>query len=102
MQQHISWTRVAVVAVVVVVSDLFGLLPPTRGVLACTHAPLNIQRLRCSLQATRRAMPPLPQVLVLVHGSAVDVAWADASRRVGAILTAFYPGQMARSSSRAL
>ena len=37
------------------------------------------------------------QVLVLLHGSAVDVAWADASPRVGAILSAFYPGQMARS-----
>ena len=33
---------------------------------------------------------------MLVHGSAVDVAWADASPRVGAILSAFYPGQMAR------
>ena len=40
---------------------------------------------------------PITQVLVLVHGSAVDVAWADASPRVGAILSAFYPGQMARS-----
>ena len=37
------------------------------------------------------------QVLVLVHGSAVDVAWAEASPRVGAILSAFYPGQMARA-----
>lgn len=36
-------------------------------------------------------------MLVLVHGSAVDVEWADASARVGAILSAFYPGQMARS-----
>ncbi|KAK9837275.1 hypothetical protein WJX81_002841 [Elliptochloris bilobata] len=35
-----------------------------------------------------------PLVLVLVHGSAVDVAWAEASPRVGAILSAFYPGQM--------
>ncbi len=37
------------------------------------------------------------QVLVLVHGSAVDVAWAEASPRVGAILSAFYPGQMVRA-----
>ncbi len=44
-------------------------------------------------------MPALMQVLVLVHGSAVDVAWADASPRVGAILSAFYPGQMVRSCS---
>lgn len=35
------------------------------------------------------------QVLVLVHGSALDVAWAEASPRVGAILSALYPGQMA-------
>ncbi len=35
-------------------------------------------------------------MLVLVHGSAVDVAWAEASPRVGAILSAFYPGQMVR------
>ena len=42
----------------------------------------------------------LAQVLVLVHGSAVDVAWADASPRVGAIMSAFYPGQMVRTCLR--
>ena len=36
------------------------------------------------------------QILVLVHGSALDVAWAQGSPRVGAILSAFYPGQEAR------
>ncbi len=36
------------------------------------------------------------QILVLVHGSALDVAWAQGSPRVGAIISAFYPGQEAR------
>jgi len=34
-----------------------------------------------------------PIVLVLIHGSSLDVSWAAASPRVGAIISAWYPGQ---------
>ena len=34
-----------------------------------------------------------PLVAILVHGGALDVLWLHHSSRVGAILTAWYPGQ---------
>ncbi len=33
-------------------------------------------------------------VVVLVHGGPLDVSWMQESERVGAILTAWYPGQV--------
>ncbi|KAK9839864.1 hypothetical protein WJX81_007210 [Elliptochloris bilobata] len=35
-----------------------------------------------------------PLIVVLVHGGPVDVEWLQESPRVGAILTAWYPGEM--------
>ncbi len=51
------------------------------------------QRPLCETEPARRLRR---QILVLVHGSALDVAWAQGSPRVGAILSGFYPGQEAR------
>ena len=33
-------------------------------------------------------------VLLLIHGGPLDVSWAQQSPRVGAIVTAQYPGQV--------
>ena len=35
-----------------------------------------------------------PLVVVLVHGGALDVSWLQHSSRIGAVMTAWYPGQV--------
>ena len=42
--------------------------------------------------AAKRTSTPL--VVVLVHGGPLDVEWLQTSPRVGAILTAWFPGQV--------
>ena len=35
-----------------------------------------------------------PIVVVLIHGGPLDVSWMDKSDRIGAIMSAWYPGQV--------
>ena len=35
-----------------------------------------------------------PLVAILVHGGPLDVSWLQDSPRIGAIMTAWYPGQV--------
>jgi hypothetical protein len=70
--------------------ELWLRLANSQGGVPCGAAHARLLR---EAEPPRR---PRRQVLVLVHGSALDVAWAQGSPRVGAILSAFYPGQEAR------
>ena len=57
-----------------------------------TDLRLPGQQLELAKNLARRTDTPL--VVVLVHGGPVDVAWLQESPRIGAILTAWYPGQV--------
>lgn len=35
-----------------------------------------------------------PIVVVLIHGGPLDVSWLEKSDRIGAIMSAWYPGQV--------
>ena len=57
-----------------------------------TDLRLPGQQLELARNLARRTSTPL--VVVLVHGGPVDVSWLQESPRIGAMLTAWYPGQV--------
>ena len=57
-----------------------------------TDLRLPGQQMELAKNLARRTNTPL--VAILVHGGPVDVSWLQASPRIGAILTAWYPGQV--------
>ena len=57
-----------------------------------TDLRLPGQQMELAKNLARRTDTPL--VAILVHGGPVDVSWLQASPRIGAILTAWYPGQV--------
>ena len=55
---------------------------------------LGLPGLQLTLAQSLATRTTTPLIAVLVHGGPLDVAWLQESPRFGAILTAWYPGQV--------
>ena len=58
---------------------------------------IGLPGLQLALVQMLARMTAVPLVVILVHGGPLDIAWLEASNRVDAVLTTWYPGQVRRT-----